>query len=227
MIMPYQEHRFFEDYLYLKMMVFAEKSYGDVAMSKKMRKKKKKKIRTKRSWIVDIPTEACLFFIIVGIVCTVFIFVTWHEGRLIDKSEAVSVSATFDLYIKHHSPKGSLNEIEIRFKDRESLYMDSAYFNATIEDYLNQLNGGETLDMLLHPSSEYIWEIKTGGDTILHFEDAKEGVFSENLGFSLFLGLFGCFCSVMGTTSLILQSVERKRKERKGKKQSKKEAMRK
>ena len=182
-------------------------------MSKKMRKKKKKKIRTKRSWIVDIPIGACLLFIIGGIIlCTVFVFVTWHEGRLIDKSEAVSVSATFDSYIMHHSPKGSLNEIEICFRDRESLYMDSAYFNATIQDSLDQLDGGEQLDMLLHPSSEYIWEIKTDRDIILLFEDAKEGVLVENLGFSLILGSFGCFCSVMGTTSLILQLVERKRK---------------
>lgn len=181
-----------------------------VSMSKK---KRKKKIKTKRSWIVDIPIGACIFFIIVGIVlCTVFIFITWNEGRLIDKSEAISVSATFDSYTMHHSPKGSLNEIEIRFKDREQLYMDSAYFSATIEDSLDQLDSGEQLHMLLHPSSEYIWEIKTERDTILYFEEAKEGVLVENLGFSIVLGTFGGLCAIMGTTSLILQLVERKRK---------------
>lgn len=177
------------------------------------KKKRKKKIKTKRSWIVDIPIGTCIFFIITGFVlCTVFVFVTWHEGRLIDKSEAISVSATFDSYTKHHSPKGSLNEIEIHFKDREHLYMDSAYFNATIEESLNQLDSGERLNMLLHPSSEYIWEIKTETDTILYFEEAKEGALVENLGFSIVLGTFGCLCAVMGTTSLVLQLAERNRK---------------
>ena len=182
-------------------------------MSKKILKKNKKRIKTKRSWIVDIPIGACLFFIIIGIILsTVFVFVTWHEGRLIDKSEAVPVSATFDSYIMHHSARGSLNEIEICFKDRKSLYMDSAYFNSTVQDSLDQLDSGEQLDMLLHPISEYIWEIKTDRDTILHFEDAKEGVLVENLGFSIILGSFSCFCSVMGTISLVLQLVEKKRK---------------
>ena len=90
--------------------------------------------------------------------------------------------------------------------------MDSAYFNATIEESLNQLDSGERLNMLLHPSSEYIWEIKTETYTILYFEEAKEGALVENLGFSIVLGTFGCLCAVMGTTSLVLQLAERNRK---------------
>ena len=54
--------------------------------------------------------------------------------------------------------------------------------------------------------------MKTEENTILSFEDAKSGVLAENLGFSIILGTFGYFCAIMGTVSLILQLLERRRK---------------
>ena len=173
----------------------------------------KKKIKTKRSWLLDIPIGACVFFLVVGIILgNVFVILTWHEGKMIDKSEATSVAGVYDSYTMHHSPKGSLNEIEIRFIDREKLYMDSAYWNTTVQDALDDLDSGDTVSMLIHPISEYIWEMKTEENTILSFEDAKSGVLAENLGFSIILGTFGYFCAIMGTVSLILQLSERRRK---------------
>lgn len=177
------------------------------------KKKNKKKIKIKRSWLLDIPLGACVFFIVVGIVLgNVFVILTWHEGKMIDKSEAISVAGVYDSYTVHHSAKGSLNEIEIRFNDRERLYMDSAYWNTTIEEALDDLDSGDTVSMLIHPISEYVWEMKTEENTILSFEDAKIGVLAENLGFSIILGTFGYFCAIMGTVSLILQLLERRRK---------------
>ena len=175
--------------------------------------KSKKKIKTKRSWLLDIPIGACVFFIVVGIILgNVFVILTWHEGKMIDKSEATSVAGVYDSYTMHHSPKGSINEIEIRFIDREKLYMDSAYWNTTVQGALDDLDSGDTVSMLIHPISKYIWEMKTEENTILSFEDAKSGVLAENLGFSIILGTFGYFCAIMGTVSLILQLSERRRK---------------
>ena len=174
---------------------------------------RKKKIKTKRFWLLDIPISACVFFIVVGIILgNVFVILTWHEGKIINKSDAVSVVGVYDSYTLHHSPKGYLNEIEIRFIDREKLYMDSAYWNTTVQDALDDLDSGDTVNMLIHPILEDIWEMKTEENTILSFEDAKSGVLAENLGFSIILGTFGYFCAIMGAVSLILQLVERKRK---------------
>ena len=172
----------------------------------------KKKHKTKRSSLLDIPLGVCIFFIVVGIVLgNVFVILTWHEGKLIDKIEAIAVRGIYDSYTLRRGPKGYLNEIEIRFIDREKLYMDSAYWNVTIEDDLENLESGEVVSMLIHPNSEYIWEFKTEENMILNFEDAKRGVLEENLGFSI-IGTFGYFCAIMGTVSLILQLIERKRK---------------
>ena len=54
--------------------------------------------------------------------------------------------------------------------------------------------------------------MKTEENTILSFEDAKSGVLAENPGFSIILGTFGYFCAIMGTVSLILQLIERKKR---------------
>ena len=177
-------------------------------------KKKKRKNKVKRSWILDVPIGVCILFIIFGIVLgIVFVFVTWHEGKIIDKSEAISESAIYESYIMHHSAKGSLNEIEIRFSDRESLYMNAAYWNADIEASFDKLDSGVRLYMLVHPISEYIWEIETETETLLRFEDAKHGTYVENIGFSIILVTFGCITLVMGSVSLILQLSERRKGE--------------
>lgn len=181
--------------------------------------KSKKKHKTKRSWLLDIPIGACVIFIVVGIILgNVFVILTWHEGKMIDKSEAISVVGVYDSYTLHHSPKGSINEIEIRFIDREKLYMDSAYWNTATRAALDGLDSGDTVSMLIHPISKYIWEMRTEEDVILNFQDAKSGVLAENLGFSIILGTFGYLSAIMATVSLILQLSERRRKKGNSKK---------
>ena len=175
-------------------------------------KKKKRKNKVKRSWILDVPIGVCALFIIMGIVLgVVLVSITWREGKLIDKSEAISECGIYESYIKHHSAKGSLNEIEIRFCDRESLYMNAAYWDTDIEASFDKLDSGERLYMLVHPISEYIWEIETETETLLRFDDAKHGTYVENIEFSIILGTFGCITLVMGAVSLILQLLERRR----------------
>lgn len=176
-------------------------------------KKKKPKVRTKRSWIVDIPISMCIYFVIAGIIIgNVFVIITWHEGKLIDKNEAISVSATFESYTLHHSPKGSLNEVGINFSDYEKLYMDGTCFDVDVESALDNLQSGDRAELLLHPNSDYIWEMKCDETVILSFEDAKTRIRSENIAFSAILGTFGYLCAGLGVVSLLLQFKERRGK---------------
>ena len=178
-----------------------------------LEKRKKRKVRTKRSWIVDIPISVCIFFVAAGIIIgNIFVIRTWHEGKLIGKNEAISVSATFDSYTLHHSPKGSLNEVGIYFSDYEKLYMDGACFNIDVESALDTLQSGDKIELLLHPNSNYIWEMKCDKTVILSFEDAKTRIRSDNIAFSAILGTFGYLCTGLGVVSLLLQFKERRRK---------------
>ncbi len=178
-----------------------------------MAKKRKKQVRTKRSWIIDIPIGVCVYFIIVGmLIGNVFVIVTWNNGKLIDKSEAISVTATYSSYTLHTSPKGGLSEIEINFSDYEKLYMDGVCFDAGVETALDNLQSGDKVNLLLHPISDYIWDMRSDGEIILLFDDAKNQILSENIAFSGILGTFGYLCAIMGAVSLFLRWKERRKR---------------
>lgn len=177
------------------------------------RRKKKQKARRKYSWITDIPIGVCVFFVVAGIIIgNVFVIGVWHEGKLIDKNDAIPVTAAYESYTIHTSPKGSLNEVGISFIDHEKLYMDGACFNIEVENALAALQSGEKVDLLLHPNSGYIWEMKSDESIILSFDDAKTRIRSENIAFSAILGTFGYLCAGLGIVSLLLKSRQWRRK---------------
>ena len=183
-------------------------------MSSKSKKSnvQKKHLRTKRAWIVDIPTSVCVFFIVVGIIMgNVFVIVPWSQGKLIDKDEAISVAATFDSYTIHTSPKGALDEVEICFSDHEKLYIDGAYFDIYIESSLDNLQEGDKLYLLLHPVSNYVWDMRSDETQIISFEDARSGILLENILFSVVLGSFMYFGAIIGAISLFLQWKEKRK----------------
>ena len=169
--------------------------------------KRKKRVRKKKSWITDIPIGVCIFFIAIGIIIgNIFVIVTWHEGKLIDKSETIPVTATFSSYTIHTSPngKGAVNEVELCFIDHEKLYIDGACFNIDVETALDNLEKGDRLELLLHPVSNYIWDIQRDEEIILSFDDAKSRTRFENIAFTI-IGFFVYFCAIMGAISLFLQ----------------------
>lgn len=168
--------------------------------------KKKRNVCTKRSWITDIPIGFCIVFIVMGIVIgNLFVILTWHDGKPIDKSEAIPVTATFSSYTTHTSAKGSLAEIEINFSDHERLFIDGVCFSVDVEHALDDLQSGDRVELLLHPNSNYVWEMKSEENVILSFDDAKSQICSENIVFSAILGTFGYLCAIMGIVSLLLQ----------------------
>ena len=184
----------------------------------KKRKKNPQKVRAKRSWIIDVPIFVCIVFLIMGLLIgNVFVFIIWHEGKLVDKEETISVTASFDSYTILTSPKGSLNEVRIEFRDREALYVDGACFDGAVGRALNSLQSGETVELLLHPISNYVWEMTGGEGVILSFDDAKMRTRSENVSMSVLLGSFGYFCIGFSGVSLLLKARER-RKSKKTKK---------
>ncbi len=177
---------------------------------------KKRKVKKKRSWIIDIPISVCIFFIVIGIIIgNLFVLGSWYGwGKLIEKSETIPVAATFKSYKKYSSAKGSLDEIEIQFTDYEKIYMDGACFNVEVEEALDKLQSGDKMDLLLHPNSGDVWEIKSEETVILSFEDARTRMRSENIVFSV-LGTIGYLCVAMGTVSLILQLIVRRKRKNK------------
>lgn len=160
----------------------------------------------KRSWIVDVPVWVCIYFIVIGILIGyVFTNITWHERALIDQSEAIPVTAIYNSHRFRYSSKGPLSEVVIYFDDYEKLYIPGACVRIETEDALEELQGGEKLNLLLHPNSGDIWEVKSDESAILTFADAKARMQADNIGLSVIGGIVGYLCAIMGAVSLLLQ----------------------
>ena len=178
-------------------------------MSKKAYKKKNKRVR-KRNVFADIPVWMSIVFILFGVVLgSIFAYDCLYLGKIIDREDAIVARGTFDSYEYSYSPKsGAVSEVQINFIDRETLYLDA--YHTEMDEKLERLEPGEQLDLLLHPNSEYIWEMTTEDDVVLSFDDAKSRTQLEKSFFGVILVGFCFVCTLMGVVSLCVKCREYK-----------------
>ena len=174
-------------------------------------KKSYKKVKKKRNIFADVPILVSVIFIIFGIVLgSIFAYNFVYLGEIINREDAISIIGTFDSYKYHYSPKsGSVTEVQINFVDRDSLYLDA--YNVEMDEKFEALEYGQQLEMLLHPNSEYIWEMTSEDGVILSFEDAKSYAQLNNGFFGGILAAFCFICASMGVISLLVKYKEYKK----------------
>jgi hypothetical protein len=180
-------------------------------MSKHKKRNKRKEPYKKRSRLINVPIWICVFYFVVGVLLVSIVpFVIWHIDKPINRDAATPCSATFDSYIVHISPRsGSVSWVELHFTDHKPLDMDGAYFDEVIQENLD-LHRGESVQMLLHPNSNDIWEMTSEDTVILAFTDAKNSVLSDNIGICVIVGGCGCFVLIVSAISFVLKWKERK-----------------
>ena len=191
-----------------------KKGGGDVGKKNKFKKHNRKKNnpniqRKKRFWLTDVPIVACICLIVMGAALLGGIAMTWHVDKMIEKEDAIPLTATYRFYTIVTSPKGSVNGADIFFFDHDEIKINGASFHAGVEDSLDRLQSGEQVEMLLHPNSGEIWQMTSGDEMILRFEDAKKDIFNGNIAISVLLAVFGGLSIAMGAGSLVMQIVQR------------------
>ena len=182
-----------------------------------MKKKKKKQYRSnpkkhKKESLADIPLWMCIVFIVLGgVLGSIFTYNCLYLNQTIDREDAIVATGRFDSYEYSYSPRsGAVSEVQINFIDRETLYLDA--YHIEMDEKLERLEPGEQLDLLLHPNSDYIWEMTTEDDVILSFDDAKSRTQFENGFFMFFLVGMCLICISMGVFALLAKYFEYKKK---------------
>ena len=179
-------------------------------------KKKQHKIKaTKRIDFADIPLWMCIFFIALGSVLgSIFAYNCLYLNQLIDREEAVAATGIFDSYRLSYGKGGAVNEVRIRFIDRSELYLNTAAYHVEMDEKLEALEKGQRLDMLLHPNSQDVWELKSDNEVILSFDDAKSRIRLENGLYFVLVGL--CLIGVfIGSFALFSNHSARRKKRQK------------
>lgn len=97
-----------------------------------------------------------------------------------------------------------MNTVELRFTDWEKLFIDGAVYQVGFEDALERLNIGDTMELLIHPNSDDIWQITCAEEKILTFSDAKERMRSDNIFFTV-LGVSGYAMALLGAVSILVR----------------------
>jgi len=170
--------------------------------------KKRKRIKTKD----PLPLSVAVLFLAVGLLMgSIFIFgQSAHWLKPVSREEAVEVSATFRSYrIRSVGGKGN-HEVELAFFDRNALVIDT-YMGEDMLDAVRSLEEGTMLQMLVHPYTDSVLEMRAGDDIILSFADSHGVLLFDSVGFAI----FGAACyalAAFGLGSLIkrrLQPVKR------------------
>ena len=172
---------------------------------------------SKRKKKQEISLGTAVMLLVVGLILgSIFVFGSQYWGEPIQREDATEVSATYEAYEinpgkirKHH-----IKQIEITLADHSSVYIDGACVSEDVKDGIKALPKGAKLDMLVHPNSDTVWELKHGDKTILSFEESQKDIKNENIGF-IILGIFMYFCAAIGLSSLLMRGIRtRKRKRR-------------
>ena len=172
---------------------------------------------SKRKKKQEISLGTAVMLLVVGLILgSIFVFGSQYWGEPIQREDATEVSAIYQAYEinpgkirKHH-----IKQIEITLADHSSVYIDGACVSEDVKDGIKALPKGAKLDMLVHPNSDTVWELKHGDKTILSFEESQKDIKNENIGF-IILGIFMYFCAAIGLSSLLMRGIRtRKRKRR-------------
>ena len=174
---------------------------------------------SKRRKKQEITLGTAMMLLVVGLILgSIFVFGSQYWGEPIQREDATEVSAIYEAYEinpgkirKHH-----IKQIEITLADHSSVYIDGACVSEDVKDGIKALPEGAKLDMLVHPNSDTVWELKHGDKTILSFEESQKDIKDENIGF-IILGIFMYFCAVIGFGSLLMRGVKARKKNRRRK----------
>ena len=167
----------------------------------------------------EISIGTAVMLLVVGLILgSIFVFGSQYWGEPIQREDAIEISATYEAYEinpgkirKHH-----IKQIEISIADHSSVYIDGACVSEDVKDGIKELPEGAKLNMLVHPNSDTVWELKHGDKTILSFEESQKDIKDENIGF-IILGIFMYFCAVIGFGSLLMRGVKARKNNKRSK----------
>lgn len=175
---------------------------------KKSRSSSKNRRRNKKT-LADIPIVTSVALILLGLFLgSVFLSSVLYFNMPIEKEKAESVTATFDSYRivgkkRHHS-----GEVALYFSDSES-YTFPSQKTEHIEA-LDDLKKGEKLELLIHPNTDSVMEMKSGRGVLLSFEESSGIMKNNRIGFSV----FACFMysvAVMGVLALLMRYLKHRK----------------
>ena len=152
--------------------------------------------------------EQAILFLVIGLILgTVFTFGQQYWKNPIDRKDAISVEAEYSYHTRKLLRPDS-HAVSIHCSDGEIYSIDAHTVTNDILDYLDTLETGTKLNMLIHPNSDTILSLEVNGERILDFDEVIDDLKSANIGF-LSLGIFMYLFAVYGAVRLIVIAIRK------------------
>ena len=165
-----------------------------------------------------MPNIEALFLLVVGLfIGTVFTVGMSYWNAPLERDDAQEVTATYSSYhidYGYGRNRRYIHEVELQFTDHDELRIEGSCISEEVKNAIKELPVGAELDMLLHPNSSSIVELKHGEKTILPFEEAVKDLGVERIGF-LILGILLYLCAACGAFVLLKRWILKVKNQRK------------
>lgn len=123
------------------------------------------------------------------------------QNQKIDEQNAIMLSAVFDSADPVYG-KISTICIDLQFRDAEEQTVDGCCLGYGLEEKLENIPSGTQMQLLIHPDSGNVLQVKVAGETLLDFDYAQDQLWCESLLFAGF-GVFMLVCAVFLIYALI------------------------
>ena len=141
------------------------------------------------------------FLLIAGLFLgTVFTFGMQYWNAPVTQEDAIHATAVYSSYTESRRD-GHVKEIIVRFEDHEQLYIDGSCITEQMWDGLDTISPGMKVDLMIHPNSNTILDLRMEDSVVLKFEDTSEKLTSEAKGFAG-LGIFLYILAAYGLFNL-------------------------
>lgn len=146
-------------------------------------------------------SDAYVLLIIGIILGNVFVFGQSYWNKTIEPNEAFQACAT---YISHKESirRGNTKGIYVSFSDYDKLYIDTVCVNDKLRMQLDEVKEDTKVQMLIHPNSDTILDMRTSDKTFLDFHDVMKKLESEK-EFFFILGIGCYFVALIGLIRLL------------------------
>lgn len=140
----------------------------------------------RRNWRKRKSRPSQTFWLVLGalVVGTIFTFGVRYMEVGIERHEALYCEGVFDSFIDNKKyGRHRSKPIDLIFADGNTFEIDRTCTSQELSDRLALLERGTKLEILLHPNSNLVLELRTEDEVIMSFDEAMQRLSKDQKGF--------------------------------------------
>ena len=139
------------------------------------------------------------------------------KTNLIKTEEAIHITDSYSSYTEVTGRRGRCVALKIHFENNESISIKGRCVYDGLKEAISSLPEGTEAEMLIHPDSYYILDLKAQGETILNFDHSIKQFATEKYTYLTFgiLSYVGAVIEILHAVKIIKHKKDSKKTKKK------------